>query len=743
MAEKKSGIGRLIFCLVLMAVIFLLFIARLFQWQILEGEEFAEISRNSSTSFIKLEATRGEIVDRNGVVLAGNVMGYSVKLNRLLMDNENPNSTILKVINLLELRGEEWKDRLPILIDESGAYYFNEGEEEEIAYLKSDEMLGLQEYATAEHCMSALIKRYDATGYSTKDTRDLLSVRYSMHRAGFGRTTPYTIADNLSAETIGILNEMESGMSGIETGISHTRYYGEDGTIAPHTVGTAGAITAEQYEAEKENDNLYSSENVSGYTMTDTHGRGGIEEAYEEALRGESGKQTIITDTDGRIVNMNTTLVPEAGNTVVLTMDSEIQKITNASLEKNVIENTESEDAKVGSAVMLDVRDFGVLASANYPSYDLNRYVEDDEYLQSLSEDENNPLFNYALSGTYPPGSSFKPLVAIASLKENILSTDETVYCDGVYHYYESVDFMPTCLDHHGTVNMYSAVTHSCNIYFYDAGRRLGINRMAPYAEYFGLGTYTGVELPEQRGRMSNPREYEEIRGEPWVEGNTVTAAIGQLDDSFTTIQLATYAATIANGGKRLRTHFMKEIRDYDQENLVEAYQPTEMMDADIDPWIIDYLKDAMHNVAQNGTGRHVFQDYEIDICAKTGTAESGIPNKPDHLTFIAFAPRENPEVAVAVIMEYGQKSGLYAMNVAKDMLDAYFKIERDEDGNKIDSAASEEGSPSPSPSPSAKPHANGPDADIGAFYDPDKDAPTPAPSDESETSSEDGDDVG
>ena len=187
----------------------------------------------------------------------------------------------------------------------------------------------------------------------------------------------------------------------------------------------------------------------------------------------------------------------------------------------------------------------------------------------------------------------------------------------------------------------------------------------------------------------------------------------------------------------------MKEIRDYDQENLVEAYQPTEMMDADIDPWIIDYLKDAMHNVAQNGTGRHVFQDYEIDICAKTGTAESGIPNKPDHLTFIAFAPRENPEVAVAVIMEYGQKSGLYAMNVAKDMLDAYFKIERDEDGNKIDSAASEEGSPSPSPSPSAKPHANGPDADIGAFYDPDKDAPTPAPSDESETSSEDGDDVG
>ncbi len=738
MTEKKRNTGRLIFCLVLMAAVFLIFIARLFQWQILEGEKFAEISRSSSTDFVKLEATRGEILDRNGVLLAGNIMGYSVKLNRLGMDSPNPNSTIIKVLNILETRGEEWKDVLPIKIDGNGTYYFDEEEEAEIAYLKSDEVLGLQEYATAEHCMNALIKRYDATGYSIEDTRDLLSVRYSMHIGNFSRTTPYTIADGLSAETVGVINEMKSELPGIETGLSQTRFYGEDGTVAPHTIGAIGAISPDMYEAAKEQGNTYSIDNVSGYTMNDTAGRGGIEKAYEDVLRGENGKQTIVMDTDGNVVNTNTTLVPEAGNTVVLTLDAKIQKVTNESLEKNVVENEESELAKVGSAVMIDVKDFGVLASSTYPSYDLNKYYEDFEYYKGLEADEDMPLFNRALDGAYPPGSAFKPLVALAALQENIISTDETVYCDGFYHYYEDVGFMPTCLDHHSSVNMYSALTHSCNIYFYDVGRRLGIGKMAPYAEYFGLGTYTGVEIGEARGRMSNPTEYEAIRGEPWVDGNTVTAAIGQLDDNFTALQLATYAATIANGGKRLKTHFMKEIVDYDRENVIEAYQPTEMMDAQISPWIIDYIKDAMRNVGENGSGRHVFQDYEIEICSKTGTAEAPEANTPDHLTFIAFAPKENPEVAVAVIMEHGQKSGLYAMNVAKDMLDAYFGLERDEDGNLIDEDENAEASASPSASPSPMPqHPQGEDANVGAFYDPEKDIPKPSPSGDDDASND------
>lgn len=689
---KLGKIGRSAACILLVLAVFVVYELRLVQWQLVEGDKYEQLSLSSRTDTIEIEAARGEILDRDGTVLAGNRSSYNIVYDALDMDYDRRNATIIQVIDLLEERGETWRDRLPIVLAEDGTYQYKEDSESAIQTLQ--EALSLAEYATAEECMAELAQQYDCQGYSKEDMRNVASVRYSMTQDGFSRTSPYVIAEDVSAETVGVISERSEEWPGIETRVAVTRYYGEDGALAPHVVGYTGVITDTQYQQAVEDGTTYDAENnISGYKWSDTMGRSGIEAAFEEELRGQRGEETIYTDSSGGVESTAVTTAPEEGHTVQTTLDSDLQRVANLSLEKNIQGNTDARNCTSGAAVVLDVDTFGVLASSSYPTYDVNQLVEsiagDGKYYNQLINDEDEPMVNLALNGVFTPGSVFKPVVALAALQEGQLSAATSVYCPG---YYELADLRLGCTCGGGnTWNVYGALAHSCNTFFSTVGYDLGISTLDPYAEYFGLGTTTGVELGEATGIMSNPQEYRENHGVEWTDGVTSQTAIGQADNMFTPIQLATMCATIANGGVRLQTHFLDKITDYTGETVLEEYEPVELYDAGLSSDVLGVVQAGMQMVATEGTASNVFANYPVSIAAKTGTAEtSSVPDTdPDYtepnLSFICYAPADDPEIAVAVMIEQGN-TGNYAKNVAKDILDQYFGFYTwDEDGNKYD----------------------------------------------------------
>ena len=689
---KLGKIGRSAACILLVLAVFVVYELRLVQWQLVEGDKYEQLSLSSRTDTIEIEAARGEILDRDGTVLAGNRSSYNIVYDALDMDYDRRNATIIQVIDLLEERGETWRDRLPIVLAEDGTYQYKEDSESAIQTLQ--EALSLAEYATAEECMAELAQQYDCQGYSKEDMRNVASVRYSMTQDGFSRTSPYVIAEDVSAETVGAISERSEEWPGIETRVAVTRYYGEDGALAPHVVGYTGVITDTQYQQAVEDGTTYDAENnISGYKWSDTMGRSGIEAAFEEELRGQRGEETIYTDSSGGVESTAVTTAPEEGHTVQTTLDSDLQRVANLSLEKNIQGNIDARNCTSGAAVVLDVDTFGVLACSSYPTYDVNQLVEsiagDGEYYNNLLADENQPMLNLALNGVFTPGSVFKPVVALAALQEGQLSAATSVYCPG---YYELADLRLGCTCGGGnTWNVYGALAHSCNTFFSTVGYDLGISTLDPYAEYFGLGTTTGVELGEATGIMSNPQEYRENHGVEWTDGVTSQTAIGQADNMFTPIQLAAMCATIANGGVRLQTHFLDKVLDYTGETVLEAYEPVELYDAGLSSDVLGVVQTGMQMVATQGTAADVFANYPVSIACKTGTAETSTPdengNKPTepNLSFICYAPADDPQIAIAVMMEYGN-SGDYARNVAKDILDQYFGFYTwDEDGNKYD----------------------------------------------------------
>ena len=684
---KLGKIGRSAACILLVLAVFVVYELRLVQWQLVEGDKYEQLSLSSRTDTIEIEAARGEILDRDGNVLAGNRSSYNIVYDALDMDYDRRNATIIQVIDLLEERGETWRDRLPIVLAEDGTYQYKEDSESAIQTLQ--EALSLAEYATAEECMAELAQQYDCQGYSKEDMRNVASVRYSMTQDGFSRTSPYIIAEDVSAETVGVISERSEEWPGIETRVAVTRYYGEDGALAPHVVGYTGVITDTQYQQAVEDGTTYDAENnISGYKWSDTMGRSGIEAAFEEELRGQRGEETIYTDSSGGVESTAVTTAPEEGHTVQTTLDSDLQRVANLSLEKNIQGNIDARNCTSGAAVVLDVDTFGVLACSSYPTYDVNQLVEsiagDGEYYNNLLADENQPMVNLALNGVFIPGSVFKPVVALAALQEGVISAGTTYTCTRVWNYF---DLSQGCLCGGGTWNLYGALAHSCNTYFSNVGLNLGIARLAPYAEYFGLGTTTGVEIGESTGTMSNPQEYRENHGVNWTDGVSAQTAIGQADNLFTPIQLATMCATIANDGVRLQTHFLDKITDYTGEQVIEEYEPVELYDAGLSSAVLGVVQTGMQMVATEGNAGTVFANYPVSIACKTGTAETstGKNGTEPNLSFICYAPADDPEIAVAVMIEQGN-TGNYAKNVAKDILDQYFGFYTwDEDGNKYD----------------------------------------------------------
>ncbi len=652
---------------VIILSIAIIFSIRLFQWQVIDAENYQSLSVSSSSSFVKIESARGEILDTNGVVLAGSETVYNINMNALTMASDR-NDALEYLVEIFMQYDIAWVDVLPIELDIANNYSFKENCDSEIAYLLGENMLNLDEDATAKDCMKALAEKYSYEGETEEMTLAVLCIRYGMTRSQFSISNPYTIAEDISLEIIQIIEEYSSYLPGIETEISTQRYY-ENGDLVPHIIGTYGLISQDMYDQYVLDGNTYSSSNVSGYSYTDKAGRSGIEAAFEEELRGINGKQSIVTDDNGNKVLGEITEVPQAGNNVYLTIDSQLQDVLNESLQRN-IEASTAEDAVAGAAVILDVETFGVLAASTVPSYDLGLYTSDYEYYAMLLEDENTPLFNRAFDGVYPPGSVMKPAVGIAALEEGVINIETLYYCDKVYDYYETNPLK--CIGSHlvGYVDIFTAISSSCNSFFCDAGRLLGIEAMEVYANLFGLGVKTGIEISESSGIMTNPQEYEEAHNTNWTDGLTIQAAIGQADNMFTPLQLATYVATIANDGVRLETHLLDKIMDFNNTTVIEEYEPVVAETIDISMENLEIIQEGMRLVATEGTASSTFADYGIAIAEKTGTAQN--TNNSDTVSFIAYAPYDDPEIAIAITIEYGD-SGVLTRNVAKDVFDWYF----------------------------------------------------------------------
>ncbi len=680
--QKKSA--RADFLIGLFITVLIVYGAVLTKTIMVDGKAGDGSDNIASRYQVVVEASRGDILDRNGVTLVSNKQGNSIEFNAALFptqsERESRNRIIAALIELCESKNEEWTDNLPIKYDESGRLVFEEGRETDIKSLKAANMLNLNSYATAENCLDALIDMYGLEDYDKATARKIASVQYEMWRTGYSVSNPYTFAQDVSNETVSIIKEKSEFYKGVEATVDTYRQL-DDGTIAPHVIGITGVISSEEYDAKTQalQESIESGEytedeietmELNAYSLTDYVGKFGIESAMESYLRGEKGIKTISIDNEGNVTS-EFTKNPKQGDTVVLTIDSGLQRVAQNSLQKRILELTQEEGLEAaGAVVVLDVDTGEILASASYPSYDLNEYY--DKYNDLLKAD-GSPLINRVTQSTYEPGSTMKLSTAIAGLEEGAITKDSKFLCTSVFQYYD-VPF--TCLDAHGNINVVTALEKSCNIFFYNVGNLLGIDIMNEYSTKLGLGQKTGVELSEASGILAG-RAYRQSIGSTWQMGDTIQAAIGQSDNLFTILQLANYCATVANNGTRYKCHYVKYVMSPDHSSVVYEAEPEILEETGISQSTINIVKEGMLAVTTTGSCASAFSGIEEKVGAKTGTTQvvrivNGEKVEGNNGLNISFAPFDNPEIVVAVIIE-NVDSGTATATVAADIYDYYF----------------------------------------------------------------------
>ena len=677
--ERKTAIRRMRVLVAAACILMLLYGLRLIFLQLVNGDDFKSQATNTTDYKFTVTAARGDIVDSRGERIATSVTGYNVVLNKLLMGDEDLDGMLQKIVELLRANGENWNDTLLISQpDAAGNYTFTAEEgstrdQKALAAMKDN--LGLQQYATANDVMEKLVEDYDLASFPLSWQRTLGGIHYEMQLQAFSNVNNFIMAENVSEATVATIKEHSLSLPGVEIVETSARSY-EQSTVLPHVLGRVGKITAEKWKVTDENGQTTYPLREKGYNMNDIIGISGLESAYEDELRGKDGVETITRNSDGVIVDTALTTVPEPGHTVQLTIDNRFQKAVDKALASNIeminrTYNANSTKAAAGAAVVVDVKTGAVLAASNYPSFDQNLYAT--QYSE-YSADESLPLFNRALQGLYTPGSTFKPAVAIAALDTGLINRYSTVNCTRVYTYYK--DYRPKCTQHghgNGPIDVVNAIKWSCNIFFYDVGRRLTSDVYDAYAYKLGLGQRTGVEVSEATGHLTTKNDSN------YMESLDIQAAIGQGNTVVTPIQLATYAATLANNGTRYRTHFVKAILDSNTGEVLQETQP-EVMDVIEDKGeTFDLIQQGMIGVSQTISA---LANYPYTIACKTGTPQrsegyySGSSYR--HYTntmMIAYGPTEDAQIAIGIVVEYGG-GGARAGNLAADIFNAYFAMQ-------------------------------------------------------------------
>ena len=673
--ERKTVLRRMLLLIAVACVIMGLYAMRLIFLQLVNGDDFKAKATNTTDYNFTVTAARGDIVDSAGRRIATTATSYNVVLNKLLMGDRDLDTMLQQIVELLRENGESWNDTLLIgQPDAAGRYAFTDddssaSDQKQLADMK--ETLGLQQYATADDVMEMLVEKNELQGFSLEWQRVLAGIHYEMDRQAFSNVNNFVMAENVSAATVATIKEHSLQLPGVEIVETSARSY-DQSDIIPAVLGRVGKITAEKWKVTDSNGQVTYPLREKGYNMNDVLGISGLESVYEDELRGKDGVETITRNSDGVIVDTRLTTVPEPGHTVQLTIDSNFQRAVDKALAENIdminrVYNTGTMKAAAGAVVVLDVKDGSVMAASNYPSYDQNLYASN---YSEYSSDPSLPLFNRALQGLYTPGSTFKPAVAVAALDSGLINQYSTVYCNGVYNYFK--DYHPRCTrhGHSGNIDVVTAIKWSCNVFFYDVGRRLTSDVYDAYAYKLGLGQRTGVEVSEALGRLTTKNDSN------YTASLDVQAAIGQGNTVVTPIQLATYAATLANNGTRYRTHFVKAILDTNTGEVLSETKPEVMDIIEGTGNTFELVRQGMKQVPSTINGK--ISSYPVPIACKTGTPQRSetYASGKHYLNamMVAYLPADDPQIAIGITIEYGGY-GARTGDLVVDIANAYFAL--------------------------------------------------------------------
>jgi len=666
--DKLNFLIRFTVLIVIMLVFGFLGVTRLMKIQIVDGSYYASRSQTNFTATQSIQAARGQIFDSEGRPLNTNKTVYKVIVQRAFFPYGEENEIIERTLSILDQYDEVWFDSVPITM--TVPFNFTDVSDSQLDAFK--ERIGVNVDASVDNCIKALTDAFEISDeYDAATARAIAGVRYEMQLRDFSHNNRFTLAEDISIETLVNLKERNASLPGIDIIEEPMRVY-QNGHIGAHTRGRIAPISAEEYAVRRE----------QGYSLNDTIGVNGIEFAMESILRGENGTRTIVRNMQGIAVSDEITVPTKPGNSVMLTIDGRFQNDMQDILANHISwlrtmdqtysnsrYNSRGLNTKGGAAVVVEVKTGKVLALANYPSYDINDLINDYELVYSA---ELNPMFNRSTMGMYRPGSSFKPITSAAGMYNNVVDRNSVVVCNKVYRYFP--DYQPVCTGTHGALNLIGALKWSCNIYYYDVGRRTGIDSLVEAAYGFGIGTNLGLETGGETGRMTTPENYLELMGSPLTSGDTIQAAVGQSETLVTPLHLAVQAATFANDGVRYKPYLVDSVWNYDFTELIYQTEPqiaatyaTERLD------VYSGIKDGMIAVTENivwpitdMSQSHL--DYLPHKAAvKTGTAEVG--DGTYNSVIMGYYPAHDPEIAFSVVLENSE----FSRYMIRNIIDSYF----------------------------------------------------------------------
>ena len=674
---------RAAFLLALFGLVMMLYVGKLLSVQVVETKGNTN-NEKTYTSYVTVKASRGDLLDRNGNVLAGNRASYNLVFNHYVIQSaDNRNDSLRLLLAKAEELGMVHADHLPISAGRPFEYTLQDYSSTWQSYFqKYLTERDLDSDMTAPMLMEVLRDHYKIpVEWSQEEARAVIGLLYEFDLRGVVGMANYVFIEDVSDNNLAELVELD--VPGLMVEPTTVREYHT--TYAAHILGYVGAMNAEQWETYQK---------IDGYTMDAVIGQDGLEAAFEQYLHGVDGTRIDVVAADGTIISQEYVEgeEPQGGSHIETTLDLNTQIVTEQALSdladylRDPVRNSggDGDDVEGLAAVVMEVKTGDILAMASYPTYDLTTFRQN---FADLLKAEDSPLINRALQSIYPPGSTYKMSTLVSAMESGALAVGDTIHTRGKYTKYESSDFAPTCLAWytaaraHGTIDATVALQKSCNYFFFELADRMSIDTMDKTAKALGLGEPTGVELKEETGYRANPETKKELYSEGnqyFAVGDRINAGIGQSENRFTPLQLCVYVSTLANQGVRYRATFLNRVVSNDYSTL-EVQNNAEIVSTfEISDETFKTYMEGMYKVANvsGGTGYSNLKDCVVEVAAKTGTAEHGLGQKySDHGALVCFAPADDPEIAIAI---YGEKAahGSTLGMAAAQIINAYFSGE-------------------------------------------------------------------
>lgn len=679
--KGESGV-RFNILMVFIIMVGILFVFQLYDLQIVNGASYREQSENRLVREIKVSAPRGEIYDRYGKLIVTSVTGYNANIYYTKIPKTELNVGLLKLANIFEKNGDTYYNNFPV---DFKTMTFTKSDEAAKRWKEGNKISG---DASVDEVIEFYKNKYEIENTEISEIAKIIAMRYEIASKGYSSFKSVTLAKEISNESMLEIEERGNELPGVVITTYPMRKY-VAGNAGSHIVGYVGKISSDEYKERK----------VQGYSQNDMIGKSGIEATLEEYLRGQDGIVRLEMDSDGRVTSKEEVEESKMGDSVVLTIDLNLQKKAEEVLA-NYIEKIRTggfadkcEDANAGALVVVDVKTSEVLALASYPNYNPDEFtngISNTEY-EKYFLNSDMPMFNRSIQGTYSPGSTFKMITAIAAIESGHIGLTESILTHGKY----DKGHKPACWlwnsyrQNHGYVNAEKALKVSCNYYFYEVAYRMGIDVLSKYVRMFGLGSKTGIELFGESAGSVASREYinklneRDGKKRQWMVADTLSAAIGQSYNSFTPLQMAYYIATLANGGVKNEITILKDVISAEG-NEVSMMSVDSVVDAkigktestsanlDISEATLDVVFEGMRSVTgeSGGTAYSYFSSFPIEVAGKTGTATASSGSA--HAWFVGFAPYEDPEIAVVCMIEHGGH-GAYTAPAVKEVMEEYF----------------------------------------------------------------------